>query len=284
MGINLLKFMDLYGPKFEDFRDNYFLDLKNYLNEYEDNTESLFIEFHIIEINKAFRALNESLQFEDDEEIFKLIEKRFSTLKKILDFLNYRNIKSTNPVLENINSNSNNKKKEVDFNEGSRAVALKFATGAFDKYCDFDAAEGDFKLKTKMSNPELGKEVFKNDDFAFEIKEETGKISLRKTFENNIKNTLSNSRVPPQDKNLRNNHKALKNTIIYCIENNLKISNLFLKICDYCNAKTYNDKEDKCLLYNDLDFMEKFHDHLVKHETLITEYFKERLSNLRINK
>lgn len=243
--------------------------ISDYLKEYPLFKDSIlnFIDEIKIQIISEY-VVNSSPFFVYESNVKSLNEKKFNDFKKLIQ--------------EHINYISNNKKKEIDFNEGSRAVALKFATGAFDKYCDFDAADGKFKLKTEMTNPELGKEVFKNDDFAFVKKNETDKIVFRKTFENNIKNTLSNDH--PREKNLRNHHKALKNTIIYCIENNLKISNLFLKICDYCNAKTYNDKEDKCLLYNDLDFMEKFHDHLVKHETLITEYFKERLSNLRINK
>lgn len=244
--------------------------ISDYLKEYPLFKDSIlnFIDEIKIQIISEY-VVNNSPFFVYESNVKSLNENKFNDFKKLIQ--------------DHINSNSNNKKKEVDFNEGPRAVALKFATGAFDKYCYFDAAKGQFNLKTEINtNPKLAREVFKNDDFAFAMNKETGKIDLRETFINNIKNTLSNNH--PQDKNLRNNHKALKNTIIYCIENNLKISNLFLKICDFCNAKTYYYKEDKYLLYYDLDFMEKFHDHLVKHETLITEYFKERLSNLRINK
>lgn len=273
--------------------------ISDYLKDYPEFTREILSFIDEIKVKIiAESVVNQFDFFIYDNKLKSLNEEKFNDFKKIIqEHINPIIIQKddgaalTGPIsnvrtvpqaeLTNDTTQDVDHKDDVVDLKGPIWVARKFAIGAFDEYLDFDSKNGLFKV-VKKSYPEIAREVFKNDDFAFEKDPKTGENKIRRTFENNIKNTLSNNN--PETKNLRKNYKALKTTIIYFIENDLRISNLFLKICDYCDTITYDNTVDKHMLYDDLYIMEKTQDHLNKHKILTTEYFKKRISNLRINK
>lgn len=89
--------MRLCQDSFEDYVQEYHKNLENYLNEFEDNTEEIFIRkqksiwnHDIAELKQAIKTIEEPSDPETAEEILKVFENKINTHYKVVTFLNKR--------------------------------------------------------------------------------------------------------------------------------------------------------------------------------------------------
>lgn len=95
MAINLYEFFDLTSENFSDYVSRYDIELSNFLSKFEDNTESLFIDYQKVYLKKMTQAIIQSINEidsndPDGEFIFDYLEKKLSTNRRILEFLDNR--------------------------------------------------------------------------------------------------------------------------------------------------------------------------------------------------
>ena len=95
MGINIYDFFDLTKESFSDYIAKYEIELNNFMNEFEDNTESFFISMQLISVKNMREALllniNELENDNSDSEfVFNLLEKKLKTNHKISEYLETR--------------------------------------------------------------------------------------------------------------------------------------------------------------------------------------------------
>jgi hypothetical protein len=95
MAINLYEFFDLTRENFSDYVSRYEIELSNFLSKFEDNTESLFIDYQKVYLKKMTQAIIQSINEidsndPDGEFIFDYLEKKLSTNRRILEFLDNR--------------------------------------------------------------------------------------------------------------------------------------------------------------------------------------------------
>ena len=103
MSINIYEFFDLTMETFSDYVSKYHFELNNFLNEFEDNTEGLFIDYQKGYLKKMTQAIIESMNEidpndPDSEFVFNHLQKKLSTNRRILEFLDNR-LNTPNEVL-----------------------------------------------------------------------------------------------------------------------------------------------------------------------------------------
>ena len=95
MAINLYEFFDLTMETFSDYVSRYDIELNSFLSEFEDNTESLFIDYQKVYLKKMSQAIIESINEIDSNDpegefVFNHLQKKLSTNRRILEFLDNR--------------------------------------------------------------------------------------------------------------------------------------------------------------------------------------------------
>lgn len=95
MAITLYEFFDLTRENFSDYVTRYDIELSNFLSEYEDNTESLFIDYQKVYLKKMTQAIIQSINEidsndPDGEFVFDYLQKKLSTNRRILEYLDNR--------------------------------------------------------------------------------------------------------------------------------------------------------------------------------------------------
>lgn len=123
MAINLYEFFDLTSENFSDYVSRYDIELSNFLSKFEDNTESLFIDYQKVYLKKISQAIIQSINEidsndPDGEFIFDYLEKKLSTNRRILEFLDNRMNTPQNVIDNKQNENisksaSNDNKKDI---------------------------------------------------------------------------------------------------------------------------------------------------------------------------
>lgn len=123
MAINLYEFFDLTSENFSDYVSRYDIELSNFLSKFEDNTESLFIDYQKVYLKKMTQAIIQSINEidsndPDGEFIFDYLEKKLSTNRRILEFLDNRMNTPQNVIDIEQNGNisksaSNDNKKDI---------------------------------------------------------------------------------------------------------------------------------------------------------------------------
>lgn len=123
MAITLYEFFDLTSENFSDYVSRYDIELSNFLSKFEDNTESLFIDYQKVYLKKMTQAIIQSINEidsndPDGEFIFDYLEKKLSTNRRILEFLDNRMNTPQNVIDIEQNGNisksaSNDNKKDI---------------------------------------------------------------------------------------------------------------------------------------------------------------------------
>lgn len=95
MAITLYEFFDLTRENFSDYVSRYDIELSNFLSKFEDNTESLFIDYQKVYLKKMTQAIIQSINEidsndPDGEFVFEYLQKKLSTNRRILEFLDDR--------------------------------------------------------------------------------------------------------------------------------------------------------------------------------------------------
>lgn len=95
MEINIYELLGLTMEKFSDFVSRYDFELNSFLSEFEDNTESLFIDYQKSYLKKMNQDIIEGINKLDSNDpqsefVFNIYEKKLSTNRRILEFLDNR--------------------------------------------------------------------------------------------------------------------------------------------------------------------------------------------------
>lgn len=197
MAINLYEFFDLTMETFSDYVSRYEIDLNSFLSEFEDNTESLFIDYQKVYLKKMSQAIIESINEIDSNDpegefVFNHLQKKLSTNRRILEFLDNR-LNAPQKVIvsqqkENISKTASNDKNN-DFTEKPW-----FIVGLSDAKGELNKINGSLRKKAN----ELG---INNHSY---VKNQEYKYSIEKT----------------------------RYIYDYCIENNIDTTDEFKKIVD----------------------------------------------------
>lgn len=141
MAINLYEFFDLTMETFSDYVSRYDIELNSFLSEFEDNTESLFIDYQKVYLKKMSQAIIESINEIDSNDpegefVFNHLQKKLSTNRRILEFLDNRLNAPQKGMLNNFEAssfeNKKNPKKELT-KEPWFIAGLSDATGELEK-------------------------------------------------------------------------------------------------------------------------------------------------------
>lgn len=96
-GINLYEFIRMNQQTFDDFVKDYLENLKNYLNEFVDNSEIMFIKIerrlwknHISEFSDFVKAMDDNTNPEQAKIIIKSFRNRLNTFERYSAFLDKR--------------------------------------------------------------------------------------------------------------------------------------------------------------------------------------------------
>lgn len=157
MAITLYEFFDLTRENFSDYVSRYDIELSNFLSKFEDNTESLFIDYQKVYLKKMTQAIIQSINEidsndPDGEFVFDYLQKKLSTNRRILEFLDNR-MNSTQNVID-IEQNGNISKSTSNDNKTDITSMSWFIVGK-------NIANGEIQklVNNKLSNGKIAEEL-----------------------------------------------------------------------------------------------------------------------------
>ena len=205
MAINLYEFFDLTSENFSDYVSRYDIELSNFLSKFEDNTESLFIDYQKVYLKKMTQAIIQSINEidsndPDGEFVFDYLEKKLSTNRRILEFLDNR-INSTQNVID-IEQNGNISKSASNDNKKDITSMPWFIVGLSDAKGDLDKIHGSLRKKANVLGIENHSYV-KNKEYKYSI--EKTRYIYDYCIENNIDTTEEFKKIVDEFKKIDKN-------------------------------------------------------------------------------
>lgn len=215
MEINIYELLGLTMEKFSDFVSRYDIELNSFLSEFEDNTESLFIDYQKAYLKKMNQDIIEGMKKLDSNDpqsefVFNIYEKKLSTNRRILEFLDNKLNALQKTIVseqkENISKTDSNDKNNDKTKMSWFLVGLNIANGNIAKF----TKEG---LTQEEMAKKIGLDIKHRNHFSYSLglKQSEGKKNPLNVFDFDWKIKYINN---------------------YCINNAIEMTPEFEKIAD----------------------------------------------------